>query len=522
MQQGPGGHSQHGFEGGIEGPPDHPSFQGSPHMGMEQMEEEEGAHELREHRLPPGEHFSRQRGPRGGNPRGDFRPRRGFHSPHGRGGLRPRFSPRGTPRFSPRNEGGHSPRTRDNDERVFSGHRGPTEMKFDRGPVHEESPMFDQEEQFQRNFPREGREVERSSGQGSFFQQLEAVKKQELEKEQKLKRELERIQAVERQRKLEMEKKLEMERKREIDKELERKRQEAERAKKMELEQKRLEEEAIAKREEKELEKKRQMDLQLAQEIENKKREMERILEQKERMERELMEKQVELGRMGMGGGGGGEMWGGGENYQSDQQFGRQERPDQPTIPSWKSDPSAIPGLGDLGAAGEEDRALEGGGEKTQHRQDTQSQGPPPAKKEETTQMMESLGKIVSQLQTLQGLTSSLKLLHTMPKDGGGREGGSMQGGSAPSEGERAAIREKELSEDTKRKVAALLANESDSDGEQVHVWSRICTDTCTCTCTHTRLHYLRNIHVQYMYLVQIFCYVHCTCIQDNMTHVHV
>ena len=104
--------------------------------------------------------------------------------------------------------------------------------------------------------------------------------------------------------------------------------------------------------------------------------------------------------------------------------------------------------------------------------------------------MMESLGKIVSQLQTLQGLTSSLKLLHTMPKEGGGGggDGGSTRGRSAPSEGERAAMREKELSEDTKRKVAALLANESDSDGEQVQVQCIIYVCTCiyiymyTCT----------------------------------------
>ena len=476
MQEGPGGppHPQHGFEGGAEGPPDHVPFQGSPRRGMmEQREGDEGAHEFRP---PPGERFPRPRGPHGIHPRGDF-PRKGemFHSPRGHVPHRLRFSPRGSPPIRPRVERGPSPRNWDNEERGFSGHRGPTEEKFDRGSVHEEEPPLldnrDQENHFQRNFPPDEPESEQGNPQGRYIEQLEVVKKQELEKKMEMKRELERMQTLERQRKLEIEKKLEMERKQEaMDREIERKRQEAERAKQLELERKRAEEEAIAKRKEDELQKKREIDLRLAREIESKKREMERMLEQKERMERELMEKQVQLGRMGMGGGGGGgEMWSTGNEYRS----GRQERLDQPTIPSWNNDPSVIPGLGELEEKAstmvKEERSAEG--DKPHPRFDPQSQGAPGGKEggPQATQMMESLGKIVSQLQTLQGLTSSLKLLQTLPKEGNGTAGQGAAGGG-PTEGESAAIREKELSEDTKRKVAALLANESDSDGEQVHV----------------------------------------------------
>lgn len=458
--------SQHGFEEHTEGPPDH--FRGSPHM--ERREGEEGGHELR---LAPGDRFPHPRGPHGVHPRSDFRPTMGerFRGPRGHISPRPpRFSPRGTPPFRPHIEGNRSPHSQE--DRFASGHRGPTEKKFDRGAV--ESPFQNQEQEnrFQRDFPHERQQGQH---QGRYIEKLEAVKQQELEKERELKRELERMEAIERQRKLEIEKKLEMERKREEErkKEMEKKRQEAERLKQLELERKRAEEEAIAKQTEEELEKKRRMDLQLAQEIENKRREMEKMLEQKERMERELMEKQVELGRMGVGAG---EFWTPGEKYPAEQ-----ERPDQPTIPSWNKDPSAIPGLGELGnrtsASNKEDRTTEG--EKAPQQYDFQSQGPPPAKKEDTSQMMESLGKIVSQLQTLQGLTSSLKLLQTMPKESNAAS--SSTGTGKQREGERAAIREKELSEDTKRKVAALLANESDSDGEQVHVYIHVCTYTCMC-----------------------------------------
>lgn len=76
--------------------------------------------------------------------------------------------------------------------------------------------------------------------------------------------------------------------------------------------------------------------------------------------------------------------------------------------------------------------------------------------------MIQSLGKIVSQLQTLKGITSSLQLLHTLPKES--KE--EVRKADVISPKERS---ETELSEETKRKVAALLATESDSDGEQVN-----------------------------------------------------
>ena len=87
----------------------------------------------------------------------------------------------------------------------------------------------------------------------------------------------------------------------------------------------------------------------------------------------------------------------------------------------------------------------------------------------QANQMIKSLGKIVSQLQTLKGLTSSLQLLQTLPK--GGEEGKRAE----PVKSKEST--EAELSEETKRKVAALLATESDSDGEQVmqQLWFFIC-----------------------------------------------
>ena len=72
-----------------------------------------------------------------------------------------------------------------------------------------------------------------------------------------------------------------------------------------------------------------------------------------------------------------------------------------------------------------------------------------------SNQVLESLGKIVSQLQTLQGLSSSLKLLQKMPK-------------SEREEKVKEIEKEEELSEETKKKVAALLANESDSETEDM------------------------------------------------------
>ena len=437
-------------------PSNHPSFHGSPHSSGEETGNfvQSSAAEQFPHQ---------QRGPRGFGPRGgggDFSPGDRFLSPRGRGGFaRPRFAPRGSPPFHhPHGEigGGRSPHI----ERIVSGHHGggPTAEKFDRGS----------------NF--DGQEGNRAQGGGfaaeqgkpsRYVEQLEAAKQKELEKERELKQKLQRMQEIERQRNMEIEKKkLEIERRQKEEREREEKRrceeqQAAIRAKQLEqLQQKRLEEEAIAKREAEELKKKRQLDMQLAQEIENKRREMQRILEVKERMERELMERQAQLGRMGRGEG---EGWGVMGDYQSEQGFPGQESADGPTIPSWSGDPGSIPGLGELErktetgilTVSEHPAAVE---EKQTGNQPTGSQGQPPGSGEDKSQMVESLGKIVSQLQTLQGLTSSLKLLQTMPKEGG------------VSEKEKAAMREKELSEDTKRKVAALLANESDSDGEKVMV----------------------------------------------------
>ena len=427
-----------------------PSFHGSPHGTGE---------DAGNYMQPSGVRIPHPQGPRGFGPRGsgNFSPRvRGerFHSPRGRGGFaRPIFSQRGSPRGSPpfrhpHSEGGGGGRSPHGERTISGGHRGgPTAEHFDRAP------------NFDGNLAQEGSDTERDqpSRQSNYVEQLEAARQKELEKERELKRTLQRMQEVERQRKMEIEKNLEMVRRQKEERERAEKRkweeeEAAKRAKELEeLQRKRLEEEAIAKREAEELEKKRQLDMQLAQEIENKRREMERILEQKERMERELMERQAELGRVGRGG----EGWGPSDDYQSEQGFPGQEGEDGPTIPSWSSDPSSIPGLGELDTETESQTMSESAAqEKQPGNQPTESQGQPP---KENLQMVESLGKIVSQLQTLQGLTSSLKLLQTMPKEGGG-----------VSEKEKAAMREKELSEDTKRKVAALLANESDSDGEKV------------------------------------------------------
>ena len=474
-------------KGGFEDPSFHKQrFPGSPHVGMEQRQGEKGFHE---HRSPPGEHFPRLRG--------DFHPQR--HAPRGRGSgdQHPRFlSPR-APRFRPHGERGPSPHHWEKEDRVFQGHRGPTDEKFDRGGPHGDNPLYDddnQEHHFPEGFPPERGESERRGPRPGYVQQLEAMKKKEQEKEMEMKRELERMQNIERQRKLEVEQKLELKRKQEA----ERKQQETERLKALELERKRkAEEELVQRRRKEELQKKRELDLRLAQEIETKKREMERMLERKERMEQELMERQEALGRMGTGGGGGGgsgnEMWGMEEDYRSEAYHGGHERPDQPTIPSWNRDPSLIPGLGELGempsGVMKGERATEGAKPQPNPAPRAPGQEGTDAAGDEggpqATKVMESLGKIVSQLQTLQGLTSSLKLLQKLPKDSeegvsaaaAAAVGGGLGGGL--SEVDRAAMREKELSEDTKRKVAALLANESDSDGEQVL--------ECACACTGER-----------------------------------
>ena len=458
-------HQLHGI-GGT--PSNNPSFHNSPHIGV--GSEEVGGQEFR-HQSFPQPRGSREGG--FGTRGGEFGPRgRGdrFRSPRGRGGApRPRFAPRGSPHgspsFRPHVEESRSPHGKHTAPSVH--HGGPTAEHFDRRLVTAEGV----EETSQESFSKFGAALTQDSSSlgEKFAKQLEAAKQEELEHERKMKRE--RMQEIERQRKIEMEKKLEREaaerREREQkEREEQRKRKEeeetaaAERAKQREIERKRLQEEVAAKQEAEELEKKRQLDFQLAQEIENKKREMERILEQKERMERELMEKRAKLGRMG------GEGWGS-DDYQSEQGFaGQEDAPNRHTIPSWSGNPNAIPGLGEIETQGQANQTREGAEGNQPQDNYTQSQGQTnTGATEDTSQMVESLGKIVSQLQTLQGLTSSLKLLKTMPKEGGG----AGEGVRVVSERERAAMREKELSEDTKRKVAALLANESDSDGEKVH-----------------------------------------------------
>ena len=162
-------------------------------------------------------------------------------------------------------------------------------------------------------------------------------------------------------------------------------------------------------------------------------------------------------------------------------QFERKSVKDEATLSSLRKDSAFIPGLGGFE---KEDTpvgppAQSGTKEEAKAASQTTSNNP-------TNQMIESLGKIVSQLQTLQGLTSSLQLLQALPKgqqeavkaaaermretdgEGGGGGGGGGSGGQQT---------ERELSEETKRKVAALLASESDSDGEQVHMY--MCGDKC-------------------------------------------
>ena len=480
-------HPSHGFDpgqeveddSGYEDPSYHQSsFEEHSHLGVGsgQGEGEEGFHQGE---IPQEGHFFQPRGHFGGNHRGDFQPRIGkvFRGPRGRGVGPPRFNFRGPRPFGPRGERGPAPRHWERGGMKFQGHRGPTEEKFSRGgPRGENIPMFDEEEEesFSRNFPPEGQfghPPERGPQHESYIHRLETVKKREQQKEMELRRELERMREIERKRKMEMEQKLEREK------------AEMERLKELEL--KRREEEMRARAREQELEKKREMDLQLTQEIENKRREMERMRERKQQMERELMEKEEELERRSTGGGGGGGGGGVGEAWNPpDVQFagqvsGRDERADQATIPSWNTDPARIPGLGDFA-----EPAVARGDSQGDRQTPKPQLAPPTSQPQESseggvqaTQMMESLGKIVSQLQTLQGLTSSLKLLRTLPKGKEGDGGSGGQGGpgektegqgGGPEEVDMTAQREKELSEDTKRKVAALLANESDSDGEQV------------------------------------------------------
>ena len=140
----------------------------------------------------------------------------------------------------------------------------------------------------------------------------------------------------------------------------------------------------------------------------------------------------------------------------------------QPTISSLREEAvssGVIPGLGELDNAAAP----------------TEPQAEKEPKSEQADKMLASLGKLMTELQGLKGLTSSLQLLQALPK------------GQAVSELQKQ-VREKDLSEEAKQKVAALLANESDSDGEsQVQIGCGI--ETCTwcvgCTCnTHYTVKY--------------------------------
>ena len=151
---------------------------------------------------------------------------------------------------------------------------------------------------------------------------------------------------------------------------------------------------------------------------------------------------------------------------------------DEPTISSLRKDPhAAIPGLGGTfesqhdknvliktvtssgnSEAKGETKAREVGGAGGGDMGEANVSG-----NQASNMMIQSLGKIVSQLQTLKGITSSLQLLNTLPKESSRQE--DVKGVETVDSRERM---ETELSEETKRKVAALLATESDSDGEQV------------------------------------------------------
>ena len=185
-------------------------------------------------------------------------------------------------------------------------------------------------------------------------------------------------------------------------------------------------------------------------------------------------------------------------------QFGRTSVKAEATLSSLRKDTAFIPGLGGFEKEETASPMAPHAGTKEEAKAATQTLSNNP-----TNQMIESLGKIVSQLQTLQGLTSSLQLLQALPKgqqeavkaaaermretDGGGGGGGGGSGGQQT---------ERELSEETKRKVAALLASESDSDGEQVYTH----VDTNACTQIHTSRG--RGGQVQCM-----FIYTTCECI---------
>ena len=151
---------------------------------------------------------------------------------------------------------------------------------------------------------------------------------------------------------------------------------------------------------------------------------------------------------------------------------------DEPTISSLRKGTSAvIPGLGEFDSKGDNtsesagqelslvDHQEKPGGDKSLGDAQVNIGGG------QANEMIESLGKIVSQLQTLKGLTSSLQLLKALPK--------ASQEELLEDE---MRMKEKDISEEAKRKVAALLANESDSDGEQVApILLYVCATTYTC-----------------------------------------
>ena len=86
----------------------------------------------------------------------------------------------------------------------------------------------------------------------------------------------------------------------------------------------------------------------------------------------------------------------------------------------------------------------------------------PKAKSANAENMLASLGKLMTELQGLKGLTSSLQLLNALPQ-------------VKKEKSERA------LSEEANKKAAALLANESDSDGESQVCYVFTCLYTSTC-----------------------------------------
>ena len=82
--------------------------------------------------------------------------------------------------------------------------------------------------------------------------------------------------------------------------------------------------------------------------------------------------------------------------------------------------------------------------------------------------MVQSMERIVNQLQTLRGLESSLKVLQYMGEQGKGEGGGGGESKPASSSSTTDTTMDPEMREmeEARKQVAALLATESDSDGE--------------------------------------------------------